>query len=240
MLSVVILTHNSEEGLARTLASLVSAAAEGVIREVIVADAGSVDGTAAVAEAAGCLLVSAEGSWGDRVGNAISAMRRAPWIMILQPHVLLEGDWFRELSAFIERVERADRSETKAAIFRLEYDEFGVRARLAERAVALCSEILGLPVPEQGLIFSRRLWDRIRRDRPIANYSRLIGRIGRRQIRVLRANAVVVAGSRSNTSVPSACRLAGHALAALGLPGVALGNLPGEASCAGEQSGSIG
>lgn len=45
MLSVVILTDNSEEGLARTLASLVSAAAEGVIREVAVVDDGSVDGT---------------------------------------------------------------------------------------------------------------------------------------------------------------------------------------------------
>jgi hypothetical protein len=223
MLSVVILTHNSEEGLARTLASLVSAAAEGIVREVVVADAGSLDGTAAVAEAAGCLLLSTSGSWGDRVSHATAAMRRAPWIMVLEPSVLLEGEWFRELSAFIERVERAGRAPTQAASFRLEYDEFGLRARLAERAVALCSGVFGLPIPEQGLVFSRLLWDRIRRDGPIPDHARLVNRIGRRQIKILRANAVVVAGGRSRSSVPSAPQLAGHALAALGLPGAALG-----------------
>ena len=58
MLSVIIPSYNSEEGLARTLASLVSAAAEGIVREVAVADAGSTDGTGAVAEAAGCLFLS--------------------------------------------------------------------------------------------------------------------------------------------------------------------------------------
>jgi glycosyltransferase involved in cell wall biosynthesis len=236
MLSVVILTHNSEEGLARTLASLVSAAAEGVIREVIVADAGSVDGTAAVAEAAGCLLLSASGAWGDRIGQAIAAMRRAPWIMVLQPHVLLEGEWFRELSAFIERVERADRSDTKAASFRIEYDDFGLRARIAEQAVAICSGVLGLPVPEQGLVFSRRLWDRVRRDGSVTHFNRLVSRIGRRQIRILRANAVVIAGGSPGSGVPSTSRLASHALAALGLPVGAPGPICEESSQASEQS----
>jgi len=223
MLSVVILTHNSEEGLARTLASLVSAAAEGVIREVVVVDAGSTDGTARVAEAAGCLFVASDGSWGDRVGNAITAMRRAPWIMVLQPYVLLEGEWFRELSAFIERIERANRAEAKAASFRLAYDAFGLKARLAEQAVALCSGVFGFPVPEQGLIFSRRLWDRVNSDGPASHLHRLLRQIGRRQIHMLRASAVVIASAESMTGVPSLRRLAGHALAAVGLPAASLG-----------------
>ena len=41
MLSVVIQTHNDEDALARTLASLVSASVDGVVREVIICDAGS-------------------------------------------------------------------------------------------------------------------------------------------------------------------------------------------------------
>jgi glycosyltransferase involved in cell wall biosynthesis len=223
MLSVVILTHNSEEGLARTLASLVSAAAEGVIREVIIADAGSNDGTAAVAEAAGCLLISAQGTWGDRVDQAIAAMRRAPWIMILPPHVLLQGEWFRELSAFVERVERSGRAGDMAASFRLEYDDFGFRARVAERAVGLCSGVLGLPVPEQGLVVSRRLWDRIGRLGGVAGYGNLVERIGRRQVRLLRANALVIAGRHTGAGVPAVRQLVGHALAACGLPGLAMG-----------------
>ena len=43
MLSVLIETRNDEEGLARTLASLIAAAVEGVVREVIVCDLGSTD-----------------------------------------------------------------------------------------------------------------------------------------------------------------------------------------------------
>jgi len=218
MLSVVIPTWNSEEGLARTLASLVSAAAEGVIREVVVVDAGSTDGTLAVADAAGCLVIDAGGTWGDRIAQAIPVMRRAPWIMLLPPHVLLEGDWFREVSAFMERCERANRADSAAACFRLEYDEFGLRARLVERAIAICARVCGLPMPEQGLMFSRRLWDRIKRDGPVGGHDRLVRRIGRRQIRVLRAHAVVIASDRSQSSVPGLSRIAVHLLAALGIP----------------------
>src|SRR5262245_45634577 len=61
MLSVVIATHDSERALLPTLAALVAGAAAGVVREVIVADAGSRDATAAIADGAGCrLLTSAQ------------------------------------------------------------------------------------------------------------------------------------------------------------------------------------
>ena len=45
MLSVVIETLNDEDPLARTLSSLVGPAVEGAVREVIVCDRGSTDGT---------------------------------------------------------------------------------------------------------------------------------------------------------------------------------------------------
>ena len=48
MISVVIPTHESERALAHTLAALVPGALDGVLREVIVADGGSKDGTAKV------------------------------------------------------------------------------------------------------------------------------------------------------------------------------------------------
>src|SRR5690606_8591932 len=61
MLSVLIETHNHEDALARTLACLVSGAVEGVVREVIVCDAGSSDRTAIVAEHAGCHFIGEGG-----------------------------------------------------------------------------------------------------------------------------------------------------------------------------------
>lgn len=87
MLSVLIETRNDEEGLARTLSSLVSAAVEGVVRDVIVRDRGSTDGTGRVAEHAGCVWLPEAG-----VAEAIRCCR-ADWLLLLQPGARLEAGW---------------------------------------------------------------------------------------------------------------------------------------------------
>ena len=56
MLSVIIATHESERALVPTLAALVPGAAAGLLAEVVVADAGSRDATAEVADIAGLPL----------------------------------------------------------------------------------------------------------------------------------------------------------------------------------------
>ena len=53
MLSVIIPTLNCERVLVPTLASLVSGAAAGTVRDVIIADGGSGDATRDVADLAG-------------------------------------------------------------------------------------------------------------------------------------------------------------------------------------------
>ncbi len=211
MLSVVIPTHDSEEGLARTLASLVPAAAEGVVREVVVVDAGSTDGTRIVADAAGCTLVEASGSWGARIAAGVGAARRAPWFAFLAPNVFLEGDWFREAAAFVDRVERSGRADTAVATFRLAFDDFGWRARLSEHVVGMAGGLFGAPLREQGLLISRRHWETSRRG------DDLVARLPRKAIHTLRADAVVLPGSDGADAVPSGGRLARIALAGLGI-----------------------
>ena len=61
-LSVLIETKENEDGLARTLSSLVGGAVEGVVREVIVCDRGSTDQTYCVAEHAGCIYLASAAS----------------------------------------------------------------------------------------------------------------------------------------------------------------------------------
>lgn len=218
MLSVVIPTLDAEEGLLRTLASLVPAAAEGIVREVVVADAGSRDGTERVAEAAGCTLVQHAGPWGERVGLGIAAARRAPWLLVLPPNVLLEGEWFREVSVFVERCERAGAADARAAAFRLAFDAYGWRARLAEGTVGVASSVFGLPLPQQGLVLARRMWDRVRRQAPIVEHRDLVRTIGRRSIHVMRARAVAISTPADGRDLPQGRDIARHALAALGLP----------------------
>jgi glycosyltransferase involved in cell wall biosynthesis len=123
MISVIIQSRNAEHPLAVTLGALVPAAAEGFVREVIVVDEGSTDGTRLVADALGCTVL--EGSASDALDIA-----RSDWVLLLAPGVRLESDWFREAAVFIEQARRA--GPTRAASFRHAVDEFGWRARLSE------------------------------------------------------------------------------------------------------------
>lgn len=87
MLSVVIETRNHEDALARTLASLVGGAVEGVVREVIVCDAGSGDHTHIVAEHAGCRYLA------DAKARAGIALARGEWLLLLEPGARLMDGW---------------------------------------------------------------------------------------------------------------------------------------------------
>jgi len=214
MLSVIIPTRDSEEGLARTLASLVPAAAEGVVREVVVVDAGSRDGTRIVADAAGCTLVEAQGSWAERVGAGVTAARRAPWFAFLAPNVFLEGEWFREAASFIDRIERGGRADREVATFRLAFDDFGWKARLGERLVSIAGGLFGRPLREQGLLISRRHWETLSAapSRPEG----IVTRLPKSAVHTLRADAVVLPRDGGG-SLPSGAKLARVALAGVGL-----------------------
>ena len=213
MLSVVIPTKNSEEGLARTLSSLVAAAAEGVVREVVVVDHASGDGTRVVADAAGCTLVDGPADWDGCVALGLAAARRGPWVLVLPPNVFLDGDWVRETASFVERVERSGRAEVTTGVFRLAWDEFGWRARIAEGLAGLSLMLFGRPRREQGLLVARAGLDRaLRSGRPLAA---AFARSGRH---VLRADAVILPPGGGGSAVPSAGALVVMALAAFGLP----------------------
>ncbi|MER9653968.1 glycosyltransferase [Mesorhizobium sp. M0152] len=103
MLSVLIETRNDEEALARTLASLVGGAVEGVVREVIVCDAGSTDQTHRVAEHAGCHYVAS--------GGVAAGIRQAKgdWLLILEPGARLAEGWIDAVIAHTARQTMAAR-----------------------------------------------------------------------------------------------------------------------------------
>ncbi|MBA5778423.1 glycosyltransferase [Stappia sp. F7233] len=192
MLSVIIPTFNSEQALLRTLSALVPAAAEGVVREVVVADGGSTDGTHLIADAAGAELIEVAGSQGERLAGGADAARRGEWLMFLAPGSVLEPGWSEELRSFAERAERAGRAEECAAVFRLAVDDFGWQARLVEWRASLGCRLLALPHAGQGLVLSRAFYRglggvRAMASRPDRDLAR---RIGRRRLVQLRSAAV--------------------------------------------------
>ncbi|MGC1824295.1 MAG: glycosyltransferase, partial [Pseudolabrys sp.] len=92
MLSVVIATHESERTLVPTLAALVPGAAAGLLGDVVVADAGSRDATAEVADVAGCRFISSTEPIGAQL-KAAAASTRGPWLMFLRAGAVPQAGW---------------------------------------------------------------------------------------------------------------------------------------------------
>lgn len=98
MISVLIATHDDERTLGQVLASLVPAAVDGLVREVILADAGSTDATLAVAEDAGARVVRCEGQPEGRLAAAAGAAR-ADWLLILDVAAPAPEGWAKAAAA---------------------------------------------------------------------------------------------------------------------------------------------
>ena len=189
MLSVIIPTHESERALVRTLAVLVPGAAAGAVREVIVADAGSRDATAEVADLAGCQVLVSHAPLGARL-KAAAARARAQWLLFLRPGTRLDANWIDDAMGFIAADE--SRAASRAAVFRPVSGAAADRPVLFE-ALSLLRTALGARArPQQGLLIAKHLYEVIggHRDHPQPE-SDLLRRLGRRRIVMLRSGAVV-------------------------------------------------
>lgn len=192
MFAVVIATHNSEATLVEALAALVPAAAEGVVREVVIADGGSVDATEEIADAAGCRWVPAPRARGARLAAGAAAVTRGEWLLFLGPDCVLDPGWEAAAIGFVERAARSGRGDRTAACFRVALDDLGSGARLREAALWLRSRVFNLADPHQGLLLSRAFYRALGGHRAQAAFSEadLVRRIGRRRLVHLPVRAV--------------------------------------------------
>jgi glycosyltransferase involved in cell wall biosynthesis len=184
MISVVIATLDAERALLPTLAALVPGAVNGVISEVIVADGGSRDDTARVADAAGCHFLSLEGPLGRRLKSA-AVKARAPCLLFLRPGIVLDAGWIGETTRFVEQAP----TEARAVVFRR---DTGARATPREVWSLLVDALGALPRPDQGLLITRPFYDALggHSEHAADPETDLVRRIGRRRIATLAATAM--------------------------------------------------
>jgi rSAM/selenodomain-associated transferase 2 len=193
MISVVIPTLNAQDELGPTLAALVPAAIEGLVREVVIADGGSSDATEKIADEAGARLVGCEAGRGQQL--ALGAREaRGRWLLFLHSDTVLQPGWEAEVFRHIQAVERVEAPD-KAAAFRFSLDDDGLMPAYLQWAVGMRCRLLKMPYGDQGLLISRRLYDEAGGFRPIALMEDvdLIRRIGRSRIAFFRASAVTSA-----------------------------------------------
>jgi len=166
MVTVIIATHESERTLVQTLSPLVEGATSGLISEVIVADAGSRDATAEVADMAGCRFLQQDGAIGVRL-KAAAASARTPWLLFFRAGTVPEPGWIEAVGDFIETAG----GTPLAAGFRPPNGN-GWRRLLPAR-----------PRPDDGLLVAKRLYEAVGGHPETAEAEaallRRLGRIGR-------------------------------------------------------------
>lgn len=195
LISVVIPTKDSERQLVPVLSALVAGVTGGILRDVILVDGASNDETATIADAAGCLFLASVSDVGVRLRQG-AAHARGRWLLFLGPNAILEEGWAREVGAFLESAERRGGADRMVATFRLSVDGYGFKPRLGEAVAAARLALLGLPRAGQGLLISRRHYERLGGHQPgIAAERRLFSRIGRRRIHVLRSRVLFAAAN---------------------------------------------
>ena len=97
-LSVVLITHNEEANLLRTLDSVIPLVRDGQ-GEIVVVDSGSTDSTLEIARAHGAKVFSE--SWKGFAGQKNSAMDKASgeWVLQLDADEALEPELTEEMAA---------------------------------------------------------------------------------------------------------------------------------------------
>ena len=184
-ISVVIPTLNAAPHLTATLASVGDYA-----DEVVIADGGSIDDTCELASSSGARIVQSEKGRGQQLGTGAAAAT-ADWLLFLHADTVLPDIWVADVSAFTADPANADR----AAVFTFALDDPSPQARRMERLVAWRTRRLGLPYGDQGLLISRRYYDRLGgfRPMPLMEDVDIVRRIGRANMAVLNTRAVTSA-----------------------------------------------
>lgn len=178
--SVIIPTLNA----VRHLSGAITACSG--VREILVVDGGSRDGTADVARTMGARLVHADAGRGIQM-HAGAVRSEGEWLLFLHADTVLTGNWQKEVERFI--TDPANLSQ--AATFRFGLDDPSAEARRLERRVAWRTRHLGLPYGDQGLLIHRDFYHALGGFRawPLMEDVDLARRIGRRRLTILESVA---------------------------------------------------
>ncbi len=192
MITAIFAARDVEMPLAHALHALVPAAAEGVLREVLIIDGGSRDGTTIVADAAGCDIIESRGERENDLRRA-AELAKAEWLLFLSPHVVMEVGWQTEAVDYIGRAVESGRGNRCAAVFRLGQADDSTRARLSEWFASFRTKTLAAPREEQGLLISRSFYRELGGHRALPAMSEIdrARRVGRRRLTLLRKRATI-------------------------------------------------
>jgi len=151
--SIVIPTLDAVGELPATLGALAEGLEAGLIRELVISDGGSGDGTLAVAEAAGGVVLTGAPGRGGQLSRGAKAAQ-GEWLMFLHADTHLGPGWAAAVLAHLQ-----DHGDM-AGYFALGFRAKGIAPRLVAGWANLRARRLGLPYGDQGLLIPRALYVR--------------------------------------------------------------------------------
>ncbi|MCI2399052.1 TIGR04283 family arsenosugar biosynthesis glycosyltransferase [Aliiroseovarius subalbicans] len=151
-LSIIIPTLNASAVLPDTLAALMEGVEAGVVRELILSDGGSEDGTCALADQAGARIVTGPPGRGGQIARGVAAASGG-WLLILHADTHLAPGWSGAVLAHM--------AGDRAGYFRLRFRARGLAPRLVAGWANLRARLFSLPFGDQGLVLPRVLYDAV-------------------------------------------------------------------------------
>lgn len=152
-ISVIIPVKDSAAALPALFEGLMEGVQAGLIREVVISDGGSTDGTLELAEAAGAQIVTGPPSRGGQLRRGVAASG-GEWLLVLHADSGLPPGWAEAVQAHLSHPDQA-------AYFDLRFRARGLAPWGVAGWANLRSRWFGLPYGDQGLLIARTLYDRV-------------------------------------------------------------------------------
>lgn len=152
-ISVIIPTLNAAANIGEPLSRLMEGVNGGIVRELIISDAGSDDGIKELADELGAEFITGEAGRGGQIARGI-AEAKGDWIMVMHADTWLPEGW---LGAALAQFE----TPQKAMVYSLQFRAGGLMAKITAKWANLRSRVFDLPYGDQTILISRALLDEI-------------------------------------------------------------------------------
>lgn len=153
MLSAVIAAQAEPSRLAGTLASIVPAIPQGVVRDGWIIDIAGNSEIGTIADMAGC-----EHRTGkiDEVLPVVARNCVSDWLLLIDSGVILEEGWWRETAKYMELLAQGEFEGVTCASFSYASPRYGFLPRLAESLFLMASYLPFAAVRRHAIIVSRQ------------------------------------------------------------------------------------
>jgi rSAM/selenodomain-associated transferase 2 len=182
--SVIIPTLNAADTLAAVVEQLKATL---IVKEIIIVDGGSSDGSFCIERWAGARVIAAPRGRGIQLAAGAGAAA-SDWLLFLHADCRLGWGWNAAIADFLA----APGATGRAGYFDFALDDDAPAARRLERIVAWRCRVLALPYGDQGLLIARSLYRAVGgfAPLPLMEDVDLVRRLGRRRLARIGAQCI--------------------------------------------------